>query len=419
MNKRIELAALVALISSVGAAELPPLAGDGVTDDTAAIQARLDEGRSCVYLPPPKDHYLISKTLKIGSGQELRLDRLTRVRLAPKSDCPLLENTCYAAGMGTNADIVVTGGVWDMDNLRQSPNPIWTNRKNFPKCHTPSFFLGMSMRFCHVEGLTVRGLTIRNPTTYGIEFGHVSNFLVEGICFDYKTWNPGPLNMDGVHFDGFCHHGKIANLRGTCYDDLVALNANDGICSPEEGPISDIDIDGLYADYCHSAVRMLSAGADLKRVTVRNVHGHFYCYTVGLTHYFPQKPRGRFDDIVVEDVFAAKALVHPECGGQKYRGPMEIIHLQGPIDVGNLVVSRLYRDESCLPTATIGVDKEATVENLTVRDCRMVNRLDEPIKMLLNRGRIDQLVTENLVFRGKWETENLTCLINQPLTTNH
>ena len=124
---------------------------------------------------------------------------------------------------------------------------------------------------------------------------------------------------------------------------------------------------------------------------------------MGLTHYFPQKPRGRFDDIVIEDVFASKALVPPECGGQSYRGPMEIVHLQGPIDVGNLTVSRLYRDEACLPTATIGVDPAATVETLTVRDSRMVNRLEKPIKFIDNRGKIEKLVQENIVFRGKWE----------------
>ena len=51
------------------------------------------------------------------------------------------------------------------------------------------------------------------------------------------------LNMDGVHLDGWCHHGKISNLRGTCFDDMVALNANDGQCAQEEGDITDIDID--------------------------------------------------------------------------------------------------------------------------------------------------------------------------------
>lgn len=380
----------------------PALVGNGVADDTQAIQARLDGGGSCVYLPPPEKEYLISRTLRIGSNQELRLDRFTRIRLAPKSDCPMLENRCYVAG--TNVNVAVTGGVWDMDNLRQRPNSMQVKelRPQIPKVHSPEFFWGMAMRFCHVDGLTVRNVTIRNPTTYGIAFGHVSNFLVSDIVFDYKTWNPIPLNMDGVHFDGFCRHGRISNLRGTCFDDLVALNANDAACAPEEGPIMDIDIDGIHADYCHSAVRMLSAGADLRRVTIRNVHGRFYCYAVGLTHYFPQKPRGRIDDVVIEDVFASKALVPPECGGQNFRGPMEIIHIQGPLDVGKLVVSRVAREESCLPTATFGIDSPSRVENLTIRDCRMVNRLSDPIDFILNRGHVDELVTENNTFVGDW-----------------
>ena len=103
------------------AASFPPHAGDGVTDDTMAIQARLDSGVSCVYLPPPEKHYLISRTLKIGSNQELRLDRFSVIRLAPKSDCPMIENRGYVGG--DDKHIALTGGIWDMANLEQSPNP--------------------------------------------------------------------------------------------------------------------------------------------------------------------------------------------------------------------------------------------------------------------------------------------------------
>ena len=51
---------------------------------------------------------------------------------------------------------------------------------------------------------------------------------VDDLTFDYTTCNPIFLNMDGVHLDGWCHHGKISNLRGMCFDDMVALNAADG-----------------------------------------------------------------------------------------------------------------------------------------------------------------------------------------------
>ena len=65
------------------------------------------------------------------------------------------------------------------------------------------------------------GVTVRNPTSYGIAFCKTSYFPVDDVTFDYTTWNPIPLNLDGVHFDGLCHHGKISNLRGTCFDDIV------------------------------------------------------------------------------------------------------------------------------------------------------------------------------------------------------
>ena len=61
---------------------IPGTVGDGVYDDTAGIQAVLDSGAPVVYLPPPPQHYLISKTLRVHSGQTLQLDRATVVRLA-------------------------------------------------------------------------------------------------------------------------------------------------------------------------------------------------------------------------------------------------------------------------------------------------------------------------------------------------
>lgn len=91
-------ATLVMTCLAATSAELPPLVGDGVTDDTVAIQARLDSGSSCVYLPPPRKCYLISRTLKIGSDTELRLDRFCVIRLAPGSDCPMIENKGYVGG---------------------------------------------------------------------------------------------------------------------------------------------------------------------------------------------------------------------------------------------------------------------------------------------------------------------------------
>lgn len=391
------------------AAALPPLVGDGVRDDTEAIQARLDSGAACVYLPPPKDHYVISRTLKIGSEQELRLDRFTRIRLAPQSNCPMLENRTYRAGTGTNVFVAVTGGIWDMDNQNQRGNFMQDPElaKSAPTKFDPDFFFGMSMRFCHVERLTVRGVTVRNPVNYGIEFGHVSYVTADDVTFDYRQGNPTLLNMDGLHFDGFCHHLRITNLRGTCYDDMIALNANDGTCSPEEGPISDVDIDGLYCDYCHSAVRLLSADAPVSRVTIRNVHGNFYVSAVWLTHHFWDRPApGRFDDIVISDIFAAKAIPPPDVDGP-WRRSLPLIYVEGVANIGSLVIERIFRDERTLSAPTFGIDRREThVDSLVIRDCRMTNRLGGPIRFFDNKGTVDSLVNEGNTFVGEWEKVN-------------
>ena len=389
-----------AFVSTVlmAAPDVPSLAGDGVSDDTAAIQARLDSGASCVYLPPPKCCYLISRPLKIGSGTELKLDRFSVIRLAPASDCPMIENRNYVAGRDVH--IALTGGIWDMANVDQSPNPQQYHKLTPPRAspmppvYSNAFFFGMAMRFCHVSNMTVKGVTFRNPTSYGIEFCHADYLLVDDISFDYTTCNPIFLNMDGVHLDGWCHHVKISNLRGTCFDDLVAVNANDGQCSPDEGPISDVTIDGVYADYCHSAVRLLSTGAPLERVTIRNVHGNFYVYAVGLTHCFPDRGRGRMEDILISDLFAAKVLA-PENLGRTSRIGYPLVFVESGLDVGNLTIRNFVREERNVAIPSISIGKDAKVRRLTVRDCRHVNRLDVPVKFYARHGRVEKECFEN------------------------
>ena len=386
------------------AAAKPVLHGDGISDDTAAIQMMLDSGRSCVYLPPPKKFYLISRALELESGQELRLDRGTVVKLAPKSDCHMLINRNWRTG---DRNISVIGGIWDLDCARQSPNPHQgrhcrpPRKIDLPKTFQRDFFRGEIFCFDKLEGLVVRDVTFRNPTTYSLQMTRTSYFVIDGVVFDFDSWNPIPLNMDGIHCDGGCHHGKISNLRGTCFDDLVALNANDGICAAYEGPITDIDIDGIYAEYCHSAVRLLSAGADVKRITIRNIHGRFYTYTVGLTHYFPEKPRGRFDDIVLSDIFTSKAFA-PEGIGVNSRKHYPPIWIEGPVDVGSLTIRNLSRDEQAIAVSSIRVDKVATVENLTIRDCQMKNGLAVPMPFFDLRGPVKNIFSENNVFVGNW-----------------
>ena len=402
--KQMLLTIAAAAVQFVWAEGLPPLVGDGVADDTAAIQARIDSGVSCVYLPPPQKEYLISRTLMLGSGQELKLDRFTRVRLAKGSSCFMLSNRNRETG---DQRIALTGGIWDFDNVSQAPNPQQAHRCDppvkvtMPDGHDPKFYWGTLMSFKCVDDLQIRHVTFRNPCSYSCQLASVSNFRVDDITFDFDKWNPIRLNMDGIHLDGDCHHGRITDLNGTCFDDLVAINANDGQCSPKEAPITDIEVDGVHAEYCHSAVRILSAGAEIRRVTVRNVFGNFYTYAIGLTHFFPKKPRGTFEDIVIENVFAAKAL-SPEDIGVRSRVNFPLVWVEGPVDVGNLSIRNFRRDEKTVPVASIRIDPPAVVRQLTVRDCRMNNVLGQTIPFVEQLGKVENFTCENNEFSGAW-----------------
>lgn len=389
------------------------LFGDGVHDDTAAIQELLDSGSSLVELPAPKVEYRISRTLLLGDGQELRLGRFTRVRLADGSDCSMLANRDFVRG---NRHVAVSGGIWDMNNRGQRHNlaalfwmekekrRMWLNEKReYVQEHAPSmkdrhdsaYFLGACFRFFNVGDFVLRGVTIRNPTTYGIQLWKVRDFRVDDVEFDYAWGNPAKANMDGLHLDGFCVRGKITNMRGCCFDDFVALNATDGTDSPGHGPISDIDIDGVYCDYCHSAVRLLSRSpADaIRRIAIRNVHGRYYSYGIGLTYFLPEiRERGVMDAITISDCRLSKAGEPADCWQFAAFG---IVEIEKGLDIGELNVERLVRDEDHRPEIdTIRLREGATVDRLVLRDCVQVNRTADPMTFLHNRGKIGTLVNE-------------------------
>ena len=77
-------------------------------------------------LPPPAKHDRISKTLRIGSDTELRLDRFSVVRLAPGSDCPMIENRGYVGGGDSAVRLLSTGA-------NRRPSPKCTIRRACPR----------------------------------------------------------------------------------------------------------------------------------------------------------------------------------------------------------------------------------------------------------------------------------------------
>ncbi len=367
------------------------LYGDGLHDDTLAIQERLDTGEALVELPVPSRCYLISKTLKIHSYQELRLSRYCHIKLAPKSDCFMITNSDKING---NENITVSGGIWDFDNQNQSPNPFLQNPSIY-KMPTAwgvdDRYEGFAMHFFNIKNLVIRDLTIKDPTTFALSLDKVSYFTVENIVFDFNEGNPYPVNMDGVHLNGNCHFGMIRNIKGTTYDDMIALNADEG----SNGPITNIDIDGLYADRCQTFIRLLTRENVVENIHIHNLYGTCFMYGIGITKWYSGETLGYYNNLVFDNLYIKKgeSVFHPDYPRWGI-DTFAMISAESETVVKSLHIADMYRDETLLGTPTIEIQEGCVIENLSMDNCCDNSEMNFP--MVLNKGRVKELHQRNV-----------------------
>jgi hypothetical protein len=373
------------------------LQGDGIHDDTDALQAILDSGMGVIHIPPPEKAYLISRCLKIHSNTSLALDRFTNIRLADHSDCIMIQNAERDA-----ENISITGGIWDFNNKNQRSNPLLDGTYKNLRDYNESY-MGVIMRFFGVKNFILASLTLKDPVTFAVEMACMANFTVKDIIFDFNHGNPNATNMDGIHLDGNCRLGLISNLQGACYDDLVALNADDFYV----GPIEDISVDGIFARDCHSAVRLLSCGSAVRRIHISNVFGTYYQYCIGLTKFSPDIPHyGNFDQIHLSNIFASKAVRH-DIYGKKGTYVYALIWVEPHLKVNNLQISQLHRREEIISIPTIMVEEDVEIQNLSVTHASQENSTDAPFPFLKNRGEIVNLFLEDIVVKQDALIENM------------
>lgn len=370
------------------------LYANGVNDDYPAIQEMLDSRVSEVYLPETDKCYRISKTLKIHSGQTLRMSPTTVIKLLPDSNCAMLENDDFYSYI---EDVCIDGGIWDMDHSEQEPNPYHFAGKDGKTCYDRfnetgysfatatafhPFYSGIAMRFCRVNRFTMKNVTFRNPVVYGVQIGYSEHFTFRDITFDYTEGSPKKWNMDGIHIEGNCKNGYLCNLKGACHDDTVAITSDDSLY----GPISDIRVDGIFGHGSHSAVRLLSHGIPVKNIHISNIYGSYYTYCVGMTKYHggPEE-RGVMENITVDNVYAAGSVGTEDVGC----GNFPFIWVESGLDIKGLKLEHIVRDEHNVATQTIRIDGGATVEDMFMYDIILKNHLDVPIPLLVFDGKVD------------------------------
>lgn len=370
------------------------LYADGINDDYPAIQEMLDSSLSEIYLPATKNCYRISKTLKIHSGQTLRMSPATVIKLLPDSNCAMIENADFNT---YSEDVCIDGGIWDMCHNEQSPNPYhfpdkngkiypdYCNEANFSPDTSyalPAIYTGIAMRFCRVNRFTMKNVTLRNPVIYGVQIAYSEYFTFRDITFDYTEGSPKKWNMDGIHIEGNCKNGCLYNLKGACHDDTVAITSDDGLY----GPIENIRVDGIYGYGSHSAVRLLSHGIPVRNIHISNIFGSYYTYCVGLTKYHGgENERGIMENIVIDNIYASGSAGTEDVGA----GNFPFIWVEKGIDVKGLKLEHIMRNEKQLSTPMIKVDSGATVKNMLLYDIVLENHLDTPIAQLQLDGDVE------------------------------
>ena len=230
------------------------------------------------WLSFPTGVYRIGRTLRIGSRTRLDVHPQAHLFLADHAGVDagtfLLTNRNHDSG---NQEIRVEGGIWDGNNPGNPRGP-----------DAPGSYTGVLINFSNVDGLTLRGLTLRDPESYFIRLGKVSRFLIEDLVFQIRHLRP---NQDGVHVSGHCRDGIVRHLRGdrplTPNDDMVALLADDALQRAQNlgaynGPIRNLRIEDLQADSCHSFIRLLSFQNPIEDVEINNVRGGCRCCAINM-----------------------------------------------------------------------------------------------------------------------------------------
>lgn len=387
------------------------LYGDGIHDDYPAIQEMLDSGAALVYLKEPEKNYTISSCLKLHSNQELRLDRYAKICLADNANCTMIEN---ADVENFNENITISGGIWDMNHKNQYPNPLhypnpetkmiyrdWLKETGFDKSVRQRFgiYLGMCFIFNGVRGFTMKDLTIKNPVTFGADLAYVEDFTIENIQFDYTEGSPKLWNMDGIHVEGGCKNGVIRNLKGACHDDMVAITSDDFV----HAPVENITVDGIYAQGCHSAVRLLSVKNALRNIHITNVYGTFFAYGIVISKFFPGETRSGFENISIDHIYASFCDGTVDVPGHK----VPLIWIASDMDIKNLSISHFHRNETNCKNAAVGIDPNTTITNLSIDWASQTNSLGVPSPFIVNKGTINNL------YLSKIDTGDDEVLINE------
>ena len=288
--------------------------GDGVTDDSPAINACLEKGGK-IYIPAGT--YMIGSTLMIGSD--------THLICAPEAHLKIMSGAqkgpedFLLSCRKESENITVEGGIWDGN---------CSGNDRGDDLFNTDATTGTMLNFDGVKGLKLLGMHLRNPLCYNVRFCHASDVEIGNVTLDSDVIIS---NQDGFHFVGYCEDFLIHDIIGTAgspNDDFLAFNADDCITRQENfgivrGPIRNFEIRNIHSDECYCFIRILSCESEISHIHIDGVTGQCistflnmdaarYCRTPVFKEEDYPCGVGNVSDILIENVNVT---------ARKHRGP--------------------------------------------------------------------------------------------------
>ena len=374
------------------------LYGNGIHDDTAALQNLLDN-QGIVTVDRP-GVYLISKTLVIHSNTHFILSPGAVLLAAPMSRCALIENEHFA-GDGRDENIVITGGTWDGNCDAMGLDAEYEAIHRLDDPYSPCLFKGKLIRFAHLDRIFLSGMTVKNPVSYGIQIGDVRGFVCRDLFFDY---NHHFGTTDGVHINGPARDGVIENLCGTTNDDMVSLTTYDEPHAEiSVGPISNVYIHNITAMNGYSGIRLLSGeNCEMRSVHIDGLYGDYRHNGVIISNHNKRPGSVWFDDITIEHVHARKSYTPLGDGCFRYwennADRCAIIEFGVGAVCGNVTLRDLIRHESeSTPAPAIAVSSTAVIERLLIDNLHQTveDGVSAPVRDI--KGTVRQLIEHDVM----------------------
>ena len=183
-------------------------------------------------------------------------------------------------------NIRINGGVWNGNGMKQTSKGSVTHG------------LTNIFSFFGVENLHLQNHIMYLPKVYCQQAINIKNGIVEDFVVD--VGRNGAINMDGVHFDGWCNYCRISRGVINAYDDGVGCNADDLYYSPMYGggvttgfwsedpcgPSSNIIFEDLHFENSLFGIRILSSRSRVDNITIRNLSGVTKDYAVLIDNYW-------------------------------------------------------------------------------------------------------------------------------------